>query len=130
MASPRNNDARKAATQVRAYFAALPPVVRKRMQQIRAIIRAVAPGATEHFSYGIPAFKLEGEPLVWYAAFKRHTSLFPCGPVLARAYRIDLSRYETAKGTVRFGLDAPLPVALVKRLVRARAAEVRKKGRS
>src|SRR4029453_10876507 len=109
------------AAAIRAYFAALPPVARKRMQQIRAIIRAAAPGATEHFSYGIPAFRLEGQPLIWYAAFKSHTSLFPCGPALARAYRIDLSRYETAKGTVRFPLDAPLPVALVRRLVKARA---------
>jgi uncharacterized protein YdhG (YjbR/CyaY superfamily) len=114
---------------VRAYFVALPAPARKRMQQIRAIIRAVAPDATEHFSYGIPAFRLEGQPLIWYAAFRSHTSLFPCGPALARAYRIDLSRYETAKGTVRFPLDAPLPVALVKRLVKARAAEAKKSAR-
>src|SRR4030095_6855475 len=102
-------------------LAALPPVARKRMQQIRAIIRAAAPGATEHFSYGIPAFRLEGQPLIWYAAFKSHTSLFPCGPALPRAYPIEPARDEPAKGPVRFPLDAPLPVAIVRRLVKARA---------
>ena len=129
MSGTRKPATKPPAAEVRAYLAALSPAARRRMQQIRAIIRAVAPGATEHFSYGIPAFRLEGLPLIWYAAFKSHTSLFPCGPTLARAYRIDLSRYETAKGTVRFPLDAPLPVALVKRLVRARAAEAKKSGR-
>jgi uncharacterized protein YdhG (YjbR/CyaY superfamily) len=117
------------ATAIRAYFAALSPPARRRMQQIRAIIRAAAPGATEHFSYGIPAFKLEGQPLVWYGAFRHHSSLYPITESLARAHRIDLSGYETAKGTVRFSLDAPLPTALVKRLVKARAAESKKTGR-
>ena len=116
--------------QVRAYFAALPPASRKRMQQIRAIIRAAAPGAVEHFSYRMPGFRLEDRGLVWYAAFKSHTSLFPIQASLTRTHRIDLSGYETATGTVRFSLAKPLPTGLVKRLVKARVAEVRKKGRS
>jgi uncharacterized protein YdhG (YjbR/CyaY superfamily) len=119
------NDAKQAAAQVREYIAALPPGARKRMQQIRAIIRATAPGAVDHFSYRIPAFRLEGQPLIWYAAFKQHTSLYPITPALSRAHGIDLSDHETSRGTIRFPLAAPLPAALVKRLVRARVSEAR-----
>jgi uncharacterized protein YdhG (YjbR/CyaY superfamily) len=110
---------------VRKYIAALPVAARKRMQQIRAIIRGVAPGAVEHFSYRIPAFKLEGQPLIWYAAFKHHTSLYPITPALTRVHGIDLSDYATSKGTIRLPLTSPLPTALVKRLVKARVAEAR-----
>ncbi|HMF42004.1 MAG TPA: DUF1801 domain-containing protein [Polyangia bacterium] len=113
--------------EVRAYLAALPPGARRRLQQIRAIVRAAAPGAVEHFSYRMPGFRLDGRMLIWYAAFKQHTSLFPITPALVRAHGLYLSGYETAKGTVRFPLTAPLPVPLVKRIVKARVAEVRKK---
>jgi uncharacterized protein YdhG (YjbR/CyaY superfamily) len=114
-----------AAAEVRAYLAALPPAVRQRLQQIRAIVRATAPAAVEHFSYRMPGFRLEGKTLVWYAAFKSHTSLFPITPALLRAHRIDVAGYVTSKGTIQFPLDAPLPAALIKRLVKARAVEVR-----
>ena len=114
-------------TAVRKYLAALPPPARKRMQQIRAIIRAAAPGATEHFSYGIPGFKLEGRPLVWYGAFRHHTSLYPITPPLLRALKVDVSAFETSKGTIRFPLAKPLPASLVKVLVRGRAADARER---
>jgi uncharacterized protein YdhG (YjbR/CyaY superfamily) len=110
---------------VTAYLAALPPPVRTRMRRIRAIIRATAPGAVEHFSYGVPAFRLNDRPLVWYAAFRRHVGIYPITPALLRAHRIDVSGYETSKGTIRLPQDEPLPETLVKRLVKARRAEVR-----
>ena len=116
-------------TEIRAYLAALPPDARRRLQRIRAIIRASAPGAVEHFSYRMPGFRLDGRTLIWYAAFKRHTSLFPITPALVRAHGLDLSGYDTAKGTVRFPLDTPLPVPVIKRIVKARVAEVRKSAR-
>ena len=115
---------------VRAYIAARPPAVRKRLQQIRTIVRAAAPAAVEHFSYGVPGARLAGQPLIWYAAFKHHIGLYPIKADLLRAHRIDVSGYQTSKGTVRLPLEEPLPVALVKRLVKARAAEALSRARS
>jgi uncharacterized protein YdhG (YjbR/CyaY superfamily) len=109
----------------RAYLASLPPAVRTRMKTIRDLVRDLAPDAVEVFSYGIPGFKLDGKPLVWYAAFARHTSLYPMTASIRKAHAAALKDYKTSTGTVQFPLDEPLPVALVKRLVRARLAELR-----
>ena len=125
--TPTSSSARQ---QIEKYFAAAPPNARKRLAEMRKLIRSAAPSAVEHFSYGIPGFRLDGERLVWYAAFKSHTSLYPIGDAIKRDHADALEGYETSKGTVRFPLDTPLATALVRRLVKARVAEVRRPKRA
>jgi len=119
----------EATAQVRAYFAAQPAATRRVLSQIRETIRAAAPEAVESFSYRIPGFKLDGRPLVYYAGWKEHTSVYPITGAIQRAYAVELEKYETSKGTVRFPLAKRLPVTFLRRLVKARMAEVRHQGK-
>jgi uncharacterized protein YdhG (YjbR/CyaY superfamily) len=119
------NAGQRDAQKVRAYIAALPPDARRRLKQLRATIRAAAPGAAEGVSYGILVFRLEGRPVVWCAGWKNHVSVYPLTPAVRDVYGDELENYETSKGTIRFPLDAPLPARLVKGIVKVRAAEAR-----
>lgn len=117
---------RTAKSKVRAYLAALPPDARRILKKIRETVIAAAPGATEHFSYGIPGFRLEGKTLVWYAGWKQHVSMYPMTAAIKRANAAALKTYEVSRGTIRFPLTAPPSARLVTRLVKARMAEIRK----
>ena len=123
----KKSDTKKVEALIRAYIAAQPPRTRVTLRKMRETIHAAAPGAEEGFSYRIPAVKLDGKSLVWYAGFTNHTSLFPIGAAIRQKLAKDLAGYETSTGTVRFPLDKALPVTLVKRLVKARVQELRVK---
>jgi uncharacterized protein YdhG (YjbR/CyaY superfamily) len=110
------------------YLARVPEPARGTLEKIRAAIRAAAPsGATETISYGIPAFKYDGI-LVWFAAFANHCSLFPTASVID-AFKNELKPYTLSKGTIQFSIDKPLPDALVKKMVKARVAQIERKKR-
>jgi uncharacterized protein YdhG (YjbR/CyaY superfamily) len=107
------------------YLAAAPAETRRRLNLIRDLVRRTAPKAVEVFSYGIPGFRLNDKPFVWYAAFKGHISLYPMTAAIRRAHSKALKGYKMSTGTVQFPLDKPLPISLIRKLIRARAAEVR-----
>ena len=105
------------------YLAAVPEPARSTLQKIRVAIRSAAPPeATEGISYGMPAFKHKGV-LAWFAAFADHCSLFPTAAVIA-AFKNELKGFRTSKGTIQFPVNKPLPATLVKKMVKARLAQI------
>jgi uncharacterized protein YdhG (YjbR/CyaY superfamily) len=96
---------------------------RAALKKLRETIRAVAPKAEECISYGIPAFRLNGRALVFFGAWANHYAFYPGSSITLRKFRNELKGFQISKGTIRFSSDRPLPVALVKRLVKARMAE-------
>ncbi len=114
-----------AGAEVRAYLAALPADSRKHLNQLRELIRSAAPAAVESISYGIPTFKIDSRRFIYCAAFTRHVSLYPMTMAIRRVFADELKGYKMSTGTIQFPLGAPLPVPLVKRLIKARLMEMR-----
>lgn len=111
------------ADAVETYLDRVPEPAQTTLRKVRAAIKAAVPkDATEGLSYGMPAFRYKGA-LVAYAAFKNHCSFFPMQASLIHSMQDELKAYRTAKGTLQFPLDKPLPAALVKKMVKARVAE-------
>lgn len=125
MPSSRSKPTPDAGPKVRAYLAAQPPRQRAALKKIQAAIRAIAPKAEQVFSYGIPGFRLDDRPFMWCAGFKEHVSIYPITGSIQRAFAKELQGYGKSTGTVRFPVAKVLPMTLIKRLVKARLAEVR-----
>jgi uncharacterized protein YdhG (YjbR/CyaY superfamily) len=107
---PKPND-------VDTYIAAAPEAVRGKLQELRALIQKTAPTATEKISYGMPYYHYKGR-LAYFSIWKEHIGLYIPTPVVAE-HEQELKGYETTAATVRLPLDRKLPVALVKKLVKA-----------
>lgn len=110
------------------YLATLDAGQQEAIRALRRAILEAVPEAAEAFTYGIPAFKFQGRSLAWCAAWKQHYSLYPITEGMRAAAGNDLQRYQLSKGTIRFPASEPLPLDLVQRMVRARAAEIRETG--
>jgi len=116
------------AKDIDAYIARFPREVQPVLKKIRATIKKAAPGAEEGISYGIPVFKEKGN-LVYFGGFKHHISYFPTSSAI-RTFKKELAGYATARGTVRFDLDKPVPYALIARITAFRVKENRAKARA
>jgi uncharacterized protein YdhG (YjbR/CyaY superfamily) len=110
------------AEAIDAYLEKLAEPSRKALQTLRGQIKAAAPAAEEVLSYGVPAFR-QGGMLVSYGATPRHCAFYVMSSTVLDGFAGQLDAYDTSKGTIRFQPDAPLPAALVKRIVAARIAE-------
>jgi uncharacterized protein YdhG (YjbR/CyaY superfamily) len=103
------------------YLAALRADQRAALQKLRKTIRAAAPKAEECISYSLPAFRQDGM-LVAFGARAGHCAFYPMSATTVETFQEELERYDTSKGTIRFQPEKPLPVALVRKLVKARLA--------
>lgn len=108
------------------YIHTFPQHTQELLQQMRQIIPQAAPGATEVISYSMPAFKLHGKMLVWFAGYERHIGFYPGSSGIA-AFQKDISAYKNGKGSVQFPLTQPLPEALISRMVQFKVAEIAQK---
>ena len=106
------------------YIASQPEAVRGILERVRSTIRKAVPGAEEVISYKIPAYKLQGGPVLYFAGWRKHYSLYPATAGVVAAFKDDLAPYEVNKGTIRFPLSQPVPVKLIERIAKARAKEV------
>ncbi|MFN5711177.1 MAG: iron chaperone [Bacteroidota bacterium] len=107
---------------IETYIQQFPDEVQEILQTIRKLINDNAPGANEHFAYGMPAFKLYKKPLVYFAAFKNHIGFYAT-PSGHTEFQEELSKYRHGKGSVQFPLDKPIPYKLIERIVKFRVTE-------
>ncbi len=112
---------KSACASVDDYIASYPPAVREVLGAVRSAIRNAVPNLTESIAYSMPAYKLDGNLVIYFAGWKRHYSLYPASPDVLNALKDDLTSYEVDNGTIRFPLDHPVPVQLIKRIVKLRA---------
>jgi uncharacterized protein YdhG (YjbR/CyaY superfamily) len=111
----------EAASDVDAYIAGFAEPVQALLQSVRQAVRRAAPAAQEGISYRIPAYRLNGRVLIYFAGFKQHIGLYPivAGDGLSAN---EFAEHASGKASLRFALDRPLPLALIERVVKAKAA--------
>lgn len=122
------------ATNIDEYIKAFPKETQDRLKEIRAVVKKTFPKAEETISYAIPAFKLEGRFLIYFAGFKKHVGMYPVPTT--REFEKDFAPYKTSgRGSIQFPLDRPVPAGLIKKIIQfrkkdneARAAATVKKG--
>ncbi|MGH9159041.1 MAG: iron chaperone [Vicinamibacteraceae bacterium] len=106
------------------YIADFPPAVQRVLDRVRSTIRKAVPDAEETISYKIPAYKLHGRTMLYFAGWKQHYSLYPANDRLVAAFKKALAPYEVNdKGTIRFPLSEPVPVKLIEDIAKFRAKE-------
>ncbi len=116
---------RKKFTSIDEYILAFPGHIQKKLTEIRNLVKELVPGAREKISYNMPAFYLNGV-IVWFAGFSKHIGFYP-GADGVEAFKTGLSKYKYAKGSVQFPIDEPLPVELIKGIVKFRVEKSLKK---
>ena len=112
-----------AAKTVSDYISGFPRPVQTVLKRVRAILRKSMPGAEEVISYQIPAYKIDGRAVLYFAAWKEHYSIYPSTARLVAAFKDELADYERSKGTIRFPLSEPVPARLIERIAKFRAKE-------
>jgi uncharacterized protein YdhG (YjbR/CyaY superfamily) len=112
------------------YIATQPLAARAVLERVRNAIRKAVPAATEVISYQIPTYKLSGGPVLFFAGWKKHYSLYPASERIVRAFEDELKAYTVRKGTIRFPLDQPVPVRLIAGIAKLRATEVAERAKA
>jgi uncharacterized protein YdhG (YjbR/CyaY superfamily) len=110
---------------VDGYIAAAPKEQRAALEKLRKTIKAAAPKATEGLSYGIVGFKQDGKYVVYFGSWKAHIALYGAGGSVIDAHKAELKPYAQSKGTIQFPADQPIPYGLVRKIVKARIAEIK-----
>ena len=115
--------AKTAFKSVNEYIASQPEAAQRVLKRVRSTIRKAMPEAEEVISYQIPAYKLHGRPVLYFAGWKQHYSVYPSTAPVVAAFKDDLAPYEISKGTIRFPLSEPVPVRLIAGIAKLRARE-------
>lgn len=110
-------------TDIDAYMKSLPAPARAELQKVRAAIAKALPKAEEAISYAIPAFKIDGRVVIYFAAWKEHYAIYPAGEALVAAFAKELAGYKIAKGTIQFPYLKPASATLISKIAKFKAAE-------
>ena len=113
------------AREVDAYLADVPQPHRATLEELRATIKALIPGADEGIAYGLPAYKVNGKYIVGFGAFRNHCSYFPFSGSVFDALPTELENYRHSKGALQFAIDKPLPKMLVRKLISIRKSQIK-----